>query len=396
MKKNAFLSIFVLLLIISCSKKSQHQPFKSSRHTEENLHRKFNFTKESQWDSLQNRKPSTAIFEKKKRNSKHKTFGWHAYSGGTAYKSYNFDILWGISYFSYSLNPTNGNYESIHQWKTTALIDSAQAHDCKVFLSVSNFGASKNSKFLKNSAAQDNLIKNLTELLAYRNADGINIDFEGVPNSSKADFSNFIIKISEKLKAKNPKYMVSLCLYAEDWHHIFDIPKINSAIDFYTLMGYDYYGSFSKIAGPVSPLKTSRIFGNGIEYSVDYYLSQGIAPDKLIVGVPYYGAEWLTTTNTIPSKVSKFLANPPYKTIKNNYINKLDAPVQFNTESESSYITLKENTGYKELWFENVKSLSLKYDWIKEKNLAGAGIWALGYDHGYPELWNLLNEKFSE
>ncbi|MFT4678625.1 MAG: spore germination protein YaaH, partial [Chitinophagales bacterium] len=43
-----------------------------------------------------------------------------------------------------------------------------------------------------------------------------------------------------------------------------------------------------------------------------------------------------------------------------------------------------------------VKSLSIKYDWIKKNKIGGVGIWALGYDNGYPELWNLLTEKFSQ
>ncbi|SEB84323.1 Glycosyl hydrolases family 18 [Tenacibaculum sp. MAR_2009_124] len=396
MKNNILYAVFLVLIIASCSKTKPNKPFESHRSSQEKLHQKFNFTKESQWDSLKKRTSLTIKYKNQKRNPRYKTFGWHLYSSGTAYTAYNFDILWGISYFSYSVNPENGDYKSIHQWKTTALIDSAKAHNCKVFLSISNFGASNNMEFLKNSSAQENLIQNVIDLLDFRNADGINIDFEEVSSNSKSEFNDFIVKISEKLKLKNPKYMVSLCLYAEDWHDVFDIPKINNSIDFYTLMAYDYYGSFSKVAGPVSPLKTSKEFGNGMEYSVNYYLSKGVKPDKLIVGVPYYGAEWLTTTKTIPSKVSKFIANPPYRIIKSNYIDGLNAPIQFNTNSESTYITLNENSAYKELWFEDVKSLSLKYNWIKEKQLAGAGIWALGYDHGYPELWNLLKEKFTE
>ena len=30
----------------------------------------------------------------------------------------------------------------------------------------------------------------------------------------------------------------------------------------------------------------------------------------------------------------------------------------------------------------------------KDKNLRGVGIWALGYDKGYQDLWNLLGEEF--
>ena len=37
--------------------------------------------------------------------------------------------------------------------------------------------------------------------------------------------------------------------------------------------------------------------------------------------------------------------------------------------------------------------MSKKYDFIISKNLAGIGIWALGYDDGYDKLWNALGEK---
>lgn len=39
--------------------------------------------------------------------------------------------------------------------------------------------------------------------------------------------------------------------------------------------------------------------------------------------------------------------------------------------------------------------MGIKYDWIKEKQLGGVGIWALGYDNGHTELWKLLAQKFA-
>ncbi len=36
-----------------------------------------------------------------------------------------------------------------------------------------------------------------------------------------------------------------------------------------------------------------------------------------------------------------------------------------------------------------------KYDQVLRRNLAGIGIWALGYDDGYTELWDLIAVKFS-
>ena len=210
--------------------------------------------------------------------------------------------------------------------KTTAIVDSAKANGCKIFLSVSNFGKDNNAVFLENSTAQNTLIENLSKLLALRNADGINIDFEGVASKNKKAFTNFIIQASKKLKQDNPNYMVSLCLYATDWNDIFDIEAIDSSIDFYTLMAYDYYGGFSSKTGPVTPFKSSKTFGNGLETSVNYYKSKGVDFDKLIIGLPYYGAEWYTKSPEMHAPAIKFKSHPPYNTIKRIFIDSLKIP----------------------------------------------------------------------
>ncbi|WP_299161725.1 glycoside hydrolase family 18 protein [uncultured Tenacibaculum sp.] len=381
-------------IVYSCQPKKNSSLFSSTRNTfipntAKNL-------SEKQWDSVQNTSNKILQHPKSKRNSNNKILGWHIYSNGTSYKNYNFKLLWGISYFSYVINPLTGASKNKHHWKTTALIDSAKVHGCKVFLSVSNFGAKSNSQFLNNTKAQETLINNLVELLDYRKADGINIDFEGVAKKDKKLFTSFINRISKKLKKVNPNYLVTLCLYANDWHRVFDIKNIQTSVDFYTLMGYDYYGNFSKIAGPISPLKNSQKFGNGLEHSVTHYIQKGVTPAKLIVGLPYYGGEWYTKSESVPSKVVKYKSSPTYSTIKRIYIDSLKVPVNFHAQSGATYLSFKENNAYRQLWFENPKSLALKYDWIKKNKLAGVGIWALGYDDGYADLWNLLSEKFSE
>jgi len=403
-------SIFLLPLFIGCttdtpprvkneSTRVVHDAdtFVSQRHLHEQAFGGFSFTTEQQWDSLNNISHKTIRHSREKTSANIRTFGWHLYSNGSSYKNYNFSMLWGLSYFSYAVEPETGSYKSIHQWKTTSVVDSAKVNGCKVFLSVSNFGSKDNAVFLGNPKAQNTLIDSVANLLALRNADGINIDFEGVSKKDKKNFTTFIIQISKKLKEINPNYEVSLCIYAEDWNKIFDIESIDSSIDFYTLMGYDYYGGFSKITGPVTPFTHSDKFGNGLKESVNYYNNRGVQHSKLIVGLPYYGAEWYTRNSEIGAPVTKFKSHPNYKTIRELYIDSLKIPVQFDANSFSSYLVIEDSlNSYRQIFFEDVRSLSFKYDWIRENNIGGVGIWALGYDDGYSELWDLLSEKFSQ
>lgn len=364
----------------------------------------YNFTTEKQWDSLNHISEHSNSLPRHNINKDYKTFGWHLYSKGSAYKNYNFSLLWGVAYFSYMVNAETGSYDNIHQWKTTALVDSAKVHNCKVFLTVSNFGEKRNAILLKNPKAQQTLADSLSALLRYRKADGVNLDFEGVSSENKKEFSDFIVTLSKRLRKANPDYMVSLALYAVDRNKIFDIKTIDSSIDFYTLMAYDYYGSYSEYAGPVAPLRSSDKWGMySVEYSVDHYLNEGVTADKLIVGLPYYGDKWQTKNASIPGKVEKFLSHDSYSKIKRQLSlgnNKgdytEDYTLNFNTISATRYISYQNKGVYKQLWFDDSLSLSYKYDWVKKKKLSGVGIWALGYDDGDTELWNLLANKFGQ
>ncbi len=241
------------------------------------------------------------------------------------------------------------------------------------------------------------MIDSVCSLLEYRSANGVNIDFEGIHLKSKKSFTNFIIRLSRQLKTKNPDYMVSVALYAVDYDKIFDIKSIDSSIDFYTLMAYDYYGGFSKIAGPISPLKSSVVWGkNSVESSVTYYLNEGVDSGKLIVGLPYYGAKWEVTNDIVPGEVHTFKSHLTYSTIKKE-LDTLKASINLDKESTSVYASYKSKDGkIYQLWFEDSTSLAYKYDWIKNQKISGVGLWALGFDEGNTELWNLLATKFGE
>ena len=130
-----------------------------------------------------------------------------------------------------------------------------------------------------------------------------------------------------------------------------------------------------------------------LERSVDEYIISGIPSKKLLLGLPYYGVEWQTYDLKFPSKVKQFQNFHTYRYIKSligNYSCVTDEP------SSSKYYAYRDkDNNYRQIWFEDSTTLGIKYDWIKEKQLGGVGIWALGYDNGHTELWKLLAQKFA-
>ncbi len=367
-------------------------PSVHKEHLEAN--KSLNYNSEEEWDKHHGIVYTSTHSLKIERDENYKIIGFHPYFCGSSYKCYNFNLLWGVAYFSYELNPHTGEPTSVHQWETTGLVDSAKRAGCKVFLTVNNFGYTNNLAFLSNQKAQDVFIKNLVSLVNKRGADGVTIDFEELPVKAADLFSGFIEKVKSALIKEDKNNLALVCLPAVDWANAFNIDKLKSNVDYFIVMGYDYYYSSSKQAGPVSPLSSGdEWLPYNLEKTVTHYLDKGFSSSGLILALPYYGREWKTSDKNYPSENLGYLESPAYRKIPREWIEN----AMLDNSSNSKMYTYKDNNGnYRQVWFVDSLTLSTNYQWIKKKQLAGVGIWALGYDNGRAELWNALNKEFGK
>ncbi|WP_109832602.1 glycosyl hydrolase family 18 protein [Reichenbachiella versicolor] len=355
---------------------------------------KQDYKNESQWSKHYRITQAETYKEEHILDDSYRVFGWHPYWMGTAYQDYNYSLLSTIAYFSYELNPNTGGYRTIHDWKSTSMIDSAKAHGTNVLLSVTNFGKENNRVFLASTKAQREFIKILISLLEERGANGVNIDFESIPSDQKGNFTAFIIQLHNELKKTDKNYQVTLAIPPIDYSSVYEFKVLNSYIDLFVIMGYEFYGANSNEAGPVSPVGSGNVWWDyNLQGVLDEYSAEGIALDKTLMGLPYYGAEWKTESLKFPSKAKSFVKYPMYRDIIKKY-GKLPCCEEKGSMSKY-YVYRDSNDEYRQLWYDDSLSLSKKYDWVKEKGLAGVGIWALGYDNGHSELWKLLAAKFA-
>ncbi len=326
-------------------------------------------------------------------------FGWYPYWEKDYYKHINFSLLSTIAYFSYELDAKTGQAVSTHGWETTPLIDTIRTYSNKrILLTVSNFGEHDNRKFLNNPAAIETLINNLISLLDQRGADGVCIDFEGVQKKEKDAYTGFLLTLSSRLKKANKNYKIYMTIPAVNWSEALDFKQLNQAIDRFVIMGYDFYGKTSSVAGPVAPLKSGDDWAPyNLTTSVDYYLKNNIAGSKIILALPTYGSLWETENQSLQSKAKKFIGHRTYSYIKYN-IEKNEAiyidPIS--KSAYSSYRIKEDKTKYRQCWFENATSFTYKTQLIKDKKLKGLGIWALGYDKGYNNLWEVISQQLGD
>ena len=326
------------------------------------------------------------------RDSNYRVLGFHLSNNENRIDQYRFNEMSDVAYFSYMLDPSSGLEKSPFYWDTTALIPKAKNAGCQVFLTINNFGSDNNREFLTNPKARSKLLNRIKQLLLAKKANGVIFDFEGLDVSERDLYSDFV---SDARKVLVAPLEIAITLRAVDYATAYDIKALDAFADFFVVMGYNYYGGFSKVAGPIAPLKSSHRWGAAsVETSMMCYRRLGIDPKKLVLGVPYYGNFWETESLGIRSKVVRFIGAADYAYAL-MWADTAGIAPKIDTASQSAVLAFQHDSKFYQIWFENPASLKFKYDWVKDKNYAGISIWALGYDTGHQTLWNLLEKEWS-
>jgi len=316
-------------------------------------------------------------------------FGYHPYWMGTAWTNYDFNLISTLAYFSAEVTPT-GNLGNLHGWPIASLINEAHAHGTKVVLCATLFNSNDLTTLLSNASYRQNLIDNLLTQVQAGNADGVNIDFESFPASQRENMVTFITDLTNTFHSAIPGSQVTLAMPAVDWSNAWDYNALASISDGLFIMGYAYHWSGSTTTGPNSPLSGP---GYTLTWTViDYLNKTNYQAEKLILGCPYYGFEWPSASSTPGSNTTGTGDAKFYSEIEGlaQSYGKL-----WHQSSQTPWYNYNSN-GWNQGWYDDSLSLSLKYDFALFNDLKGIGIWALGYDAGRTELWDLLYNKFGE
>jgi spore germination protein YaaH len=322
-------------------------------------------------------------------------FGYHPYWAGDQYLNYHWNLLSDLCFFSYEVDPATGYAETTHDWEIAPVIDTAKAHETRVHLCITSFRS--HQLFFSNPQAQQQLISNTISLLKLRNADGVNLDFEAVPSSVHVAYNDFLVAFADSLHAAIPGCLVSMASPAVDWNNDLDIPRLSAHLDFFMIMAYDFYWNSSSTAGPVAGLfPMTADYNYSVARTVSWYLSQGAPKEKLVLGLPYYGRDWPVTNELAPSATTGQATALTYRMIRKNYTGYYsDKYRHFEPNSFANYYSYYENQWH-QCFADDVHSFNRYYNLVNRFGLKGAGIWALGYDDGFSELWDMIRYKLSD
>ena len=330
----------------------------------------------------------------------------------------NYDVLSTIAYFSVgadangNLRKKNGNGTNTTGWggwtssSMTSVINRAHARGTRVVLTLSVFAwttaqASVQKALLGSSAARRTFARQAAAAVRDRGADGINLDFEPLASTYSDEFVALLRTVRSELNRVRPGYQLTYDTTGSIGNYPLEASVAAGAADAIFIMGYDYRAAGSGTAGSVDPLSGT---GYDLADTVREYVAR-VRPSRIILGIPWYGRAWSTVSGAVRSKTQggeKY----GYSTAV-NYGSIVDLVARYGRKwdaaEQSPYIAYRRQnctarygcvTSWRQVYYDDAASMTRRLALVNDYNLRGAGIWALGFDGGHPELYRAISESF--
>ena len=262
---------------------------------------------------------------------------------------------------------------------------------------------------LNNPTYRHQATTSIIQLLKEKQITSVNIDFETSSISDSQTKNNFTLFIKELKQQSTDPLEVSIDVFANaaQQSFIWDLTALEPHTDYFIVMAYDFYRASSSQAGPVSPLRGKCPSTDLLETSEETCLEEDITssisditkiipPHKVILGVPFYGYQWQTSSdNFLANTYSKTGSTATYRYIQElfNSDDVSSFSASWSSLSQTPYLNFYEQGDLYQLHYDNPYSLSLKLDLVNQAGLGGIAIWALGYEVPYSDLWQTISQQ---
>jgi len=340
----------------------------------------------------------TLSFFKRSLQPKIKVIGWHRSGMDDEFQRYNYNYLSAINLDNYELSETGGckNPKDIKEFqKPGNIIAVAQSKGCDVHLTIYNNDPDEIKNFLRNTIARKTFLSGLDSLVIKSKLKGVNINFDCTIKPEP--FVKFITELYQSLKRINPEIQLNISIPAvvisdnEEKIASYNFEKLNPMVDFYFVLTDNMIPQDAKFPQATSPLYKSDKFRNQtIESTFSYYTNNLIPASKIILTLAYSGSVWAVDNFSGHGKTQQ-TGILKYSEILEYYENQTVAK-GFDPDQSTTFLNVlgSDSSLLEQIWFEDYKSLYLKYNWALDNGLGGVAISGLGNDDKYPELWDAL------
>lgn len=239
-----------------------------------------------------------------------------------------------------------------------------------------DFNAELAGNVLGNPTYRRNLVLSTVNLVKQKGYGGVSMDLEFIPPAQRLDYVTFLTELKSELKelflhvnvhAKTEDNFMNRIVGGHDYQGIGEVA------DLVAVMTIDY----GYPTGPPEPIAPIWWMNQVIHYSL-----RNIPSGKLQAAIAMYGYD-----KVIPSYSTKALSaqdaqNQAIRTGSDIIYDSIESAPRYEYwQNQQQHIT----------FFEDIRSIQTKYEWIDLYQLAGVTFWQLGLR--FPQNWAFLEKN---
>lgn len=282
----------------------------------------------------------------------------------------------------------------------------------KVLVSIGGWGADYFSDVALTDSSRTEFAYQVGELIDTYSLDGVDIDWEypGQPAAGltyrvedKINFTLLIKSIRDRLdelekrkRRRFPGYVLTIATSASQTYleHT-EMDTLHHFVDHVNVMSYDFYTAGSETTGHHSGLHKSNASVNkerNTRAGIERYLAAGVPPQKIVMGVAFYGRGWSGVqgmNNGLYQKYEAFRGAYGYDHIKNMLLDKGGYERYWDEEAKAPFLWNQDSSIF--ISYEDPESLRYKGSYVRQQELGGIMYWEHRHDKD-GDLLDVLHE----
>lgn len=253
----------------------------------------------------------------------------------------------------------------------------------KLLLSIGGWTFSAHFTAVRTPQGRSNFVRSAMKILDDVGLDGLDIDWEYPKNAEEAtQYVQLLAELRHALDARSHamqgRHWLSIAAPCGEQMRTLKVAEMDRYLDMWNLMAYDFAGTWSERATHQANLLPTSLTESSVDGAVQYYMSQGVAPHKLIIGMPLYARAFANT---------KGLGHPfkgvPEGGLEPGNFNYRDLPLegheeQFDSAALATFSACPQRKQF--ATYEGPASVDAKCDYINKRGLGGAMWWEISGD----------------
>ncbi|HET7931992.1 MAG TPA: glycoside hydrolase family 18 protein [Rhodanobacteraceae bacterium] len=271
----------------------------------------------------------------------------------------------------------------------------------KVDISVGGWGAGGFSEAARTAAGRQAFADSAAQLVATNHADGLDIDWEypgrsdsGIASSpdDRRDFTLLLAAVRASLdrigathdRSGDRHYTLSIAVADGPFASGVDIAAVNHYVDWFNLMTYDFCNAMTPTTCHHAGLHASTLAPRAArttDRAVQQYLAAGVPPQKLVIGVAFYGREFggvKPAHDGLYQTYGKFLAFVPWPQLKADFIGKHGFVRHWDAQADAAWLWNAKTRVF--ISYDDPASIAAKAAFVKAHHLGGIMYWEQSLD----------------